>query len=643
MEIEHPYKSNYSDLSKGVQNKVVLITGAASGIGRSATIEYLKLGAKVAACDINLSRLQSLAEELSNPTDLLIAKVDVTEYDEQYNFFTAAVEKYGRIDVVCANAGINPSAEFMNPNLPANVKPDLKVVDVNLTSVLYTSHLAVRYFRENTVAKEGEKCLILTGSIASFHALPATGMPYSAGKAAILSLTQSLSLQGQVEGFRCNCINPWFADTNILNKSMRMILKGLPLASVDIVSQAFILATATDATDQAWVIDEHGLWTLPNPAIKSQTLTHSRSPSPNSPEPPKKKTKVENKPFESVDYSNGLHLAPMVRSGTLPTRLVSLEYGAKLVWTPEVIDKAIIGSHRVYNAKTGVIDYIKESENKPVWSTHALERPHVIYQIGSSTPELAVEAAKTIEQDVAGIDLNCGCPKHFSVHAGMGAALLTNPDNLVAILNALCEALPHKSISCKIRMLSTQEETIKLIERICSTPIKAITIHCRTKSMRPSEPAQHDRLVEIREAIEKLRPDVAVVCNGDGTNYKQAQDIMKKTGVNAVMIARGAEANPTCFSKDGPVKIGAYWLQVAHAIENIFPATKFCTGQFTPFAKYGQIRKKDRAQLNQAISQAKSNEQLAEAYQITLTNEKGLDGEMFENMRKVIERRKSVL
>lgn len=44
MEIEHPYKSTYSDLSKGVQNKVVLITGAASGIGRSATIEYLKLG-----------------------------------------------------------------------------------------------------------------------------------------------------------------------------------------------------------------------------------------------------------------------------------------------------------------------------------------------------------------------------------------------------------------------------------------------------------------------------------------------------------------------------------------------------------------------------------------------------------------------
>lgn len=218
-----------------------------------------------------------------------------------------------------------------------------------------------------------------------------------------------------------------------------------------------------------------------------------------------------------------------------------------------------------------------------------MERPHVIYQIGSSTPELAVEAAKTIEQDVAGIDLNCGCPKHFSVHAGMGAALLTNPDNLVAILNALCEALPHKSISCKIRMLSTQEDTIKLIERICSTPIKAITIHCRTKSMRPSEAAQHDRLIEIREAIEKLRPDVAVVCNGDGTNYEQAQHIMKKTGVNAVMIARGAEANPTCFSKGGPVKIGAYWLQVVSEIliklSSIKTSIGTCNREYIPSYK----------------------------------------------------------
>ncbi|TIA78975.1 hypothetical protein E3P92_03554 [Wallemia ichthyophaga] len=369
----------------------------------------------------------------------------------------------------------------------------------------------------------------------------------------------------------------------------------------------------------------------------TQALPHSRSPSPKTAklqEPPAKKTKVEVIPLEEVDYANGLHLAPMVRSGALPTRLISLEYGAKLVWTPEVIDRAIIDSQRVYNTSTGVIDYIKPTENKPIWSTHPLERPHVIYQIGSSSPQLAVQAAQTVAGDVAGIDLNCGCPKHFSVHAGMGAALLTNTDNLVAILNALCEALPHKSISCKIRLLGTQQDTIELVERICSTPIKAITIHCRTKSMRPSEPAQHDRLAEVREAIEKMRPDVAVICNGDGNTHKDAQEIMSRTGVNAVMIARGAEGNPSCFNRGGPVKLGAYWLQLAHALDHLFPASKFCTGQLTPFAKYGDIKKKDRSNLNQALSQAKTHEQMAEAYKITLTQDKGLDQPMFDNYKK---------
>lgn len=79
----------------------------------------------------------------------------------------------------------------------------------------------------------------------------------------------------------------------------------------------------------------------------------------------------------------------------------------------------------------------------------------------------------------------------------------------------------------------------------------------------------------------------------------------------------------------------------AHALEHIFPATKFCTGQFTPYAKYGQIKKKDRSQFNQAISQAKTDEQLAEAYQITLTDEKGLNQGMFDNMRRVIQARRA--
>jgi len=82
------------------------------------------------------------------------------------------------------------------------------------------------------------------------------------------------------------------------------------------------------------------------------------------------------------------------------------------------------------------------------------------------------------KEDVSGIDVNCGCPKKFSIQGGMGAALLTNPDKLKAILTNLVEncGLP---VTCKIRMLETKEETIKLCKMVETTGIKALAIHCR--------------------------------------------------------------------------------------------------------------------------------------------------------------------
>ena len=116
-------------------------------------------------------------------------------------------------------------------------------------------------------------------------------------------------------------------------------------------------------------------------------------------------------------------------------------------------------------AATGVVSYVGKS--KAIFTTHPIEKPYLIYQIGSSDPEFAVKAAKTVMQDVAGFDLNCGCPKPFSTHSGMGAALLTNPDLLCGILTALRAAIPRThSLSAKIRLLPTQEDTLKLVERI---------------------------------------------------------------------------------------------------------------------------------------------------------------------------------
>lgn len=134
-------------------------------------------------------------------------------------------------------------------------------------------------------------------------------------------------------------------------------------------------------------------------------------------------------------------------------------------------------------------------------------------------------------QDVSGIDLNCGCPKPFSTHSGMGAALLTNPDLLCAILTALREAMPPEiTVTAKIRLLPSQEDTLNLVERIVNTGISALTVHCRTRNMRDSDAALVQRLREIKEFVDSMGKDIAVIENGDCLGFEDAKRVKEITG-----------------------------------------------------------------------------------------------------------------
>src|SRR5712671_927090 len=184
-----------------------------------------------------------------------------------------------------------------------------------------------------------------------------------------------------------------------------------------------------------------------------------------------------------------------------------------------------------------------------MFTCHPIEKPYLIFQVGSADPDLAVQAARVVIDDVSGIELNCGCPKPFSTHAGMGAALLTNPDLLCSILSALRRELPpHISVSAKIRLLPTQEDTLALVERIVNTGINCLTVHWRTRNMRPRERALIHRLKGIVDFVKGLGRDVAVIENGDCVGFEDARRIRAVTGADSVMIATAAEANPTVFS-----------------------------------------------------------------------------------------------
>lgn len=308
-------------------------------------------------------------------------------------------------------------------------------------------------------------------------------------------------------------------------------------------------------------------------------------------------------PRNGVDYRGKIVLAPMVRSGECPSRLLALKYGADLVWGPETIDKALIGTTRHENRNANTVEFTRVSSNgaknpslSPEQRESVIYRLHperegkqLIYQIGTANPETAVEAAKLIAKDVAGIDVNAGCPKPFSTSGGMGAALLKTPDKLCSILRALVKEVGEPNeigISVKIRILDEPEDTKALVEKLCQTGIIGLTVHCRTTPMRPRERAIRDQLKMVAETCHEA--GVACLMNGDVTSRDEALKLIEEYGVDGAMIATAAETNPSVFraeadgGKAGWEEVVKEYVKTSLEVENRWGNTKYLLGQMIP-------------------------------------------------------------
>lgn len=116
----------------------------------------------------------------------------------------------------------------------------------------------------------------------------------------------------------------------------------------------------------------------------------------------------------------------------------------------------------------------------------------------------------------------------------MGAALLSTPDLLLNILRKLLDNIPLP-ISCKIRMLPTQPSTLVLVSRIIRTGIRNLTVHCRTRDMRPGERAMWERLGDIVELGK--RRGLPVICNGDGDGWSNWERIRTQTSKSPLVVS----------------------------------------------------------------------------------------------------------
>jgi NADP-dependent 3-hydroxy acid dehydrogenase YdfG len=180
---------------------VLLITGASSGIGEATARAASEAGYRLLLAARSEGRLGELAAELGGEKRAIAVRCDVTEWSDQEAMVARALDEFGRIDVVFANAGFGAPRGLQNSD-PEHWR---SMVLTNVYGVALTARATVSALRET----EGH--LLLTGSVAGRRALP--GSLYAATKAAVHSLAESARLELDRTGVRVTLISPGITDT----------------------------------------------------------------------------------------------------------------------------------------------------------------------------------------------------------------------------------------------------------------------------------------------------------------------------------------------------------------------------------------------------------------------------------------------
>jgi NADP-dependent 3-hydroxy acid dehydrogenase YdfG len=184
-------------MAEKIAGKVVVITGASSGLGESTARHLAGEGAKLVLGARRLDRLQALAEELKLGPDAVV-RTDVTDHEQVKHLVDAAVAKHGRIDVIINNAGLMP----LSPLERGKIEDWNRMIDVNLKGVLYGIAAALPHM---TRQKSGH--IINVSSVAGHKVRPGSAV-YAATKAAVRMLSEGLRQEVKPYNIRTTVISP---------------------------------------------------------------------------------------------------------------------------------------------------------------------------------------------------------------------------------------------------------------------------------------------------------------------------------------------------------------------------------------------------------------------------------------------------
>lgn len=215
--------------------QTAIVTGAGSGIGRQIALAMAAEGARVAICDINMDGAkQTVAdiEKTHGPTSIAV-HMDVTDETEVNEAIDAIAAKWGRIDTLVSNAGI----QIVHPieNFPyADFR---KLVAIHLDGAFLTTRAAVKH-----MYRQGSGSLIYMGSVHSHEASPLK-TAYVAAKHGILGLARVMAKEGAAHGVRSNVICPGFVKTPLVDKQIPEQAHDLGISEQEVVDNVMLGGT----------------------------------------------------------------------------------------------------------------------------------------------------------------------------------------------------------------------------------------------------------------------------------------------------------------------------------------------------------------------------------------------------------------